>query len=805
MKFIVMLVFFAWAALAATSTGKLFVPSQVGKVKTAQTASGGELIVVSNGVASIWKNGVATKFVSESQIGGKKLSDKGTHYSYDSSARKLYFAAAGNRVVSLLNMGNLTLHYVYVSSQTSGIKPLLEPEITKIQTSTGDHTYMNASGISALGDLVFAVVYASPAGAPNALRRLTILYQNGVWKEHGITRSYFGVDINSCISPYGANILIKPSVSSPLAGIYWVQPDDSVRQVVGPADMINVLQCGTEGVSYVFREDGLIKYYALLAGQTQGRELYIGKPVDNIIFSADDKVRFVLKPNGDSTILIAPKAGGLVQVVNGNPTVLLRPSEQPVGSGFAEMLDGRVVYFVSDNLGTYTSYGVYSPVLTSTSFSLDQGAKGKLVGQDLLPTGSDGKPVLPLMTCGNGDTPSVDESLTFTVPARWSGRVGCTLIVGGQGGIPFSFEVNVKTVAVQPAVKLEATPRSVIYVPGSIAPSTSLCWETSAATSVTFAPLVTPVVTPAEVAKGCRTIHPTETTTYVMSASGPGGIVSTSTTVIVEIGKQRPVVSTIYPATGTGNSFAPGELVTIEGTDLTGFVSNNLILPGVIAANRKDITDFGGTRVRVGTTYLPITFANTWDRGASSNPSQVNFQLPYLQPGQHELFVERDDLGGGNRVSSVAFSFKIEQNAPTLFGSWELSLPLLMQDVNNGMRLVDQSNPARAGGIYVVYGTGLGLYDSDVPLGKSAGEVLPPGVFAHTLVPVGAWVKYMTGGQWQLRPVIVLYAVASPQFVGVTQLAFQIPADIKPESETAYLILKQGEAYSEDYAFSISK
>jgi hypothetical protein len=53
---------------------------------------------------------------------------------------------------------------------------------------------------------------------------------------------------------------------------------------------------------------------------------------------------------------------------------------------------------------------------------------------------------------------------------------------------------------------------------------------------------------------------------------------------------------------------------------------------------------------------------------------------------------------------------------------------------------------------------------------------------------------------------LTYYTLFCPPFVGVQQLAFQIPAELEmdPDSTTAYLIITQGDQQTPEVAFPLS-
>jgi len=68
-----------------------------------------------------------------------------------------------------------------------------------------------------------------------------------------------------------------------------------------------------------------------------------------------------------------------------------------------------------------------------------------------------------------------------------------------------------------------------------------------------------------------------------------------------------------------------------------------------------------------------------------------------------------------------------------------------------------------------------------------------PTALSPIIAPVKVFLKYKDGSYWQME---TSYAVASPQYPGVYQIAFRIPPDALVEN--ASIVLQVGEVFAEN-------
>ncbi|MCX6615357.1 MAG: hypothetical protein NTZ98_04560 [Acidobacteria bacterium] len=102
----------------------------------------------------------------------------------------------------------------------------------------------------------------------------------------------------------------------------------------------------------------------------------------------------------------------------------------------------------------------------------------------------------------------------------------------------------------------------------------------------------------------------------------------------------------------------------------------------------------------------------------------------------------------------------------------------MIMDVAN--RLVDSTNPAKAGDVVVVYCTGLGATNPAV----RSGEAAPASPLAKVVTPVTVTI----GGQ----PAVVQFAGLTPGFVGLYQVNAQIPAGVTPSAAVSLVLSQDG-------------
>jgi uncharacterized protein (TIGR03437 family) len=226
-----------------------------------------------------------------------------------------------------------------------------------------------------------------------------------------------------------------------------------------------------------------------------------------------------------------------------------------------------------------------------------------------------------------------------------------------------------------------------------------------------------------------------------------------------------PVVSTVPNVSGAiaanldknATIVAPGGLISIFGTnlvkvktDLSGW--SGKVLPGSL----------NGTSVTIGGKSAAILYVS---------PNQINAQVPVDVAAGPQPVVVKNAVG-----PSVSFSVTVAATAPAIFFA-----PAAAVLKNADFTLVGPANPAHAGDVILVYCTGLGLTSVSLP----TGTLVPATAQAATNAPVTATI----GG----KPATVTYAIASPAFAGLYQVAITVPAGVTGNSP---IVLTQGATFS---------
>jgi len=201
----------------------------------------------------------------------------------------------------------------------------------------------------------------------------------------------------------------------------------------------------------------------------------------------------------------------------------------------------------------------------------------------------------------------------------------------------------------------------------------------------------------------------------------------------------RPEVSSgaMRNAASGGETVAPGSLFSIYGANF----SNDSTLVG----ESPWPTTAGGVSVLVNGTAVPLYFVS---------PNQINGQIPFnLAPGPATVQV-RNASGSSNPIP-----FEVAATAPGILQFGENRAVAVNPD--GSVNTAD--NPIAAGGILLVYLTGIGAVDNAVATGAPA-SVDP---LSRPTAPV----RITVGDQ----EVEVLYLGLAPGFVGLAQANIRVP------------------------------
>ncbi len=202
---------------------------------------------------------------------------------------------------------------------------------------------------------------------------------------------------------------------------------------------------------------------------------------------------------------------------------------------------------------------------------------------------------------------------------------------------------------------------------------------------------------------------------------------------------------------GAGQSVAPGELVSIFGSNLgpaTG-VAGSFDNAGRLA------TVLAGTAVTVNGVAAPVLF---------TRQDQVNIQIPYEAAGAAEASVVVRYQGNASAEERI----RIASASPGLFPrAW-----------NANGTINSSTAPVAPGGVVVFYATGQGVTS---PASRTGAVAMPPfpDPVAETSVTVGG------------RPAMLLFKGQAPGTLGVMQVNVMVPADA-PEGAEVPVVLRIG-------------
>jgi uncharacterized protein (TIGR03437 family) len=253
-----------------------------------------------------------------------------------------------------------------------------------------------------------------------------------------------------------------------------------------------------------------------------------------------------------------------------------------------------------------------------------------------------------------------------------------------------------------------------------------------------------------------------------LSAFGPVSITTDpfGNPVIAEAGANR--VGFYYPAIDytTSAGGVPGRLsgnaANFFGRFAPGMLASIFSFP---SAPFGDATVSSDVRVSVDGTSAPLLYVS---------PSQINFQIPGATPvgGLEEIQVTR----ASTQQVLASWLFQMDAESPGLFtvdGSGSGQVAALNQDgsLNNG------ANPAKAGSVVTLYGTGQGAVH-DMPVdGRPAQGIVataePPQVFINS--------GFVSAGDVQ-------FSGLAPGFAGLWQINVKVPSDVPPADVVVFLI-----------------
>jgi uncharacterized protein (TIGR03437 family) len=240
---------------------------------------------------------------------------------------------------------------------------------------------------------------------------------------------------------------------------------------------------------------------------------------------------------------------------------------------------------------------------------------------------------------------------------------------------------------------------------------------------------------------------------YVAATSGGGPLIAVAPSGAIMLAEGDPdkTVISIFPwltvqnaATGVAGTVAPGEIVTLQGYGLGPATA-------AVAPSQAPVDQLGGTQVTFGGIAAPVF---------SAQSQQVTVQVPWEIAGQTSTEVAVTYNGGPPAGTSASVPVVVATAAPGIYAV-----------ANSDATLNSSTNPAKAGGLITIYGTGGGVTN---PLGITGG-VWPMAASLATLTPISVSV----GG----TNAAVLYAGSAPTLEsGYFQINVALPSGLQASS-----------------------
>jgi uncharacterized protein (TIGR03437 family) len=247
-------------------------------------------------------------------------------------------------------------------------------------------------------------------------------------------------------------------------------------------------------------------------------------------------------------------------------------------------------------------------------------------------------------------------------------------------------------------------------------------------------------------------------------------------------------------------AYAPGELISLFGLQLTGVAAENHG-PAHVASNIPWAEQLAEARVILANddgVIIPgvmLQFAYTSSR---TGASQINAQLPYGLPvGRYWLQVRRFRADGTLTAGVNWLSFTVRAVSPTLLGNdvYPVYLQNITQDPT-GNTFVSSATPARPGDIITMYATGLGGTSTPVAAGHR------PAALTWVAAPVDIVLTSFVEGQSVSTPVQMFASVLSPEFPGLYQISFRVPPEAR--ADDAGLVRAEMRIGDQARAFSVN-
>lgn len=356
--------------------------------------------------------------------------------------------------------------------------------------------------------------------------------------------------------------------------------------------------------------------------------------------------------------------------------------------------------------------------------------------------------VVTALAPGAGNSP-LYIPVTFTVTAANSLSLSLS-------SLPLVFQIG-GTLPTAPAVQVTSSVPGVPFAAEFIPSSGGLFLSVAPTTGVTPGTL-TLTLNPGVV--GTLGVGTYSGSVVVSSPNIPGGNQTINVSLTVSPAPGAAIISLANAASLAPGPVAPGELISIFGTNLgpaTGI--------GFTPDNGRVDTTLGGTMVLFNNTPAPLLYVSA---------TQINAIVPY-EVASFALVSISVSRGG---AASTPLALTVTDTAPGIFSANETGNgqgAILNQNLSpNSAR-----NPAPKGSIVAIYLTGEGALSPAGITGAISGPSLPlPVPIAHVSVTIGG------------QPAVISYAGEAPGLVsGVLQVNAKIPENIPSGNQLVLLTI----------------
>lgn len=474
-------------------------------------------------------------------------------------------------------------------------------------------------------------------------------------------------------------------------------------------------------------------------------------------------------PNSGNTpnnMLVTVNAANLgVGIYNGTITVSSTAPNVPAQTIYVTLNVVASTASFTPSSGVTFTQTVGGPAPASQNVQIAGVPTGATIG--VIPTTLNGSGWLTATAAGN--TVTITANGTQLPQGSYAGVV--TVIVPGAGNSPLYVPVTL-TVGAAPTLSLSSNTLNFSAQLGTTISGSQTVQVTSTGGNVPFTAAFAPntggafvTVTPASGnTPGTLTIALNPAVIGTLAAGSYKGTVNVSSPNIAGASQSitvnlalaagtTPVINALTSAASLQptNSVAPGEIITIFGTNLGPVTPANLTL----TSNGTVSTNLGGVTVLFNSVAAPLTYVSA---------TQINAIVPY-EMGSVTTATVAVQFGG---ATSANFQVQIVPTAPAIFslsqgGSGQGAI------LNEDGKVNGTANPAAKGSIIQIYGTGEGAL---VPAGTTG--CVTPGTppFAK---PLAQPITVTIGGQ----PASISYAGEAPTLVcGAIQINASVPNSI---------------------------